>query len=103
MHYADSPPAVTYNSNFFGKNFFVQNQQADMSENSRSSEYSGGENSNSSEYSGGPKNDRTYSEYSDCSENSDDSEISGSKYSDDSKNFWYNPEVMLGQHLCRIC
>ena len=79
MHYADSPPAVTYNSNFFGKKFFVQNQQADMSENSRSSEYS------------------------DCSENSDDSEISGSKYSDDSKNFWYNPEVMLGQHLCRIC
>ena len=55
LHYADSPPAVTYNSNFFGKKFFVQNQQADMSENSRSSEYSGGENSNSSEYSGGPK------------------------------------------------
>ena len=54
-----------------------------MSENSRSSEYSGGENSNSSEYSGGPKkNDRTYSEYSDCSENSDDSKISGSKYSE---------------------
>ena len=74
-----------------------------MAENSRSSEYSGGENSNSSEYSGGPKNDRTYSEYSDCSENSDDSEIFGSKYSDDSKNFWYHPEVMLGQHLCRIC
>ena len=46
-----------------------------------------------------PKNDRTYSEYSDCSENSDDSEISGSKCSDDSKNFWYNREVMWGSTL----
>ena len=88
---------MTYNSNFFVRKFFVQNQQEDMSENSRSSEYSGGENSIRQNILVVSKTDRTYSEYSDCSENSDDSEISGSKYSDDilaldSDNFDY-PDV----------